>query len=83
MALYVFAVIVLLGVLFLLYCFWGFSRELKPRKTRAFAHSSVPAWGSVRAMPLPRLRRNNAVFNSKSKSVDRLDHDYPRPARAS
>lgn len=83
MAPYALALILLLGIPFLLYCLWNFERELKPRKTRVFAHSSLPAWGSVRAIPPPQLLRNNALFNSRSKSVDRLDHDYPRPARVS
>jgi hypothetical protein len=83
MAPYALALILLLGIPFLLYCLWNFARELKPRKSRVFAHSSLPAWGSVPAMPMSRPSRQIALFKSRSKVVDRLDRDYPRPARAS
>ena len=53
MALYALALILLLGIPFLLYCLWNFARELKPRRARVLAHSSLPAWGTVRAMPMP------------------------------
>ena len=52
MALYVLAPVLLLGIPFLLYCLWNFSRELKPRSTRVFVASKWPTWGSVHATPM-------------------------------
>jgi hypothetical protein len=82
MALYVLALIVFLGIFFLLYCFWNFARELKPRSTRVFAPSRWSTWGSVHPIPMARLRRQNA-FKSRAKAVDLPDRDYPRPTRVS
>jgi hypothetical protein len=83
MALYALALVLLLGIAFLLYCLWNFSRDLKPRKTSVFAPSGWPAWGSVHPMPTPRLRRQNALFTSKANAVDHPDRDYRIPARFS
>ena len=83
MAPYALALILLLGIPFLLYCLWNFARELKPRKSRVFAHSSLPAWGSIRALPRFRPRRQNALFKLRSKAVDCQDRDYSKPARVS
>ena len=83
MALYVLAPVLLLGVLFLLYCLWNFSRELKPRSTRVFVPSKWPTWGSVQATPMSLPRPQAVPLESRAKAVDRPDRDYLRPARVS
>jgi hypothetical protein len=83
MALYALALILFLGIPFLLYCLWNFSRELNPRKTRVFEFTALPSWGSVRTMAMSRLRHQNASLNSGTKVVRRPDPDYPTPARVS
>jgi hypothetical protein len=83
MALYVLAPVLLLGIPFLLYCLWNFSRELKPRSTRVFVASKWPTWGSVQATPMSVPRRQDVPLESGAKAVDRPDRDYLRPARVS
>lgn len=51
MALYVFDLILFLGILFLLYCLWNFARELKPRSTRLVAPSRWPTWAPFTQYP--------------------------------
>jgi hypothetical protein len=82
MAAYVLAAVLLVGIPFLLYCLWNFSREIKPRKADAF-FSPWPTLGSVPANPVSRFRRQNASFNPETKVVHRPDHDYASPARVS
>lgn len=78
MAAYLLAAVLLVGVVFLLYCLWSFSREIKARNADAF-FSAWPTLGSVPAKPEPtsRLRRRqNASFNRETKIVHRPDRDY-------
>jgi hypothetical protein len=83
MGVYMLAAILVVGIPFLLYCLWNFSREIKPRKAPVF-FSAVPTWSSVPAMPVSRPRRQNASLKlnkADKKVVHRPDSSYPRPAR--
>ena len=83
MVLYVFVSVLLLGILFLLYCLWNFTRELKPRSTRVFALSKWPTWGFVHPMHMSLAKGQDLPFKSRAKAVNRPGHDYQIPARAS
>jgi hypothetical protein len=56
------------GIPFLLYCLWNFSREIKPRKASAF-FSAVPTLGSIQATPVSRQTRQNPWFNPGTSVV--------------
>jgi len=72
MALYALALIVALAIPFLLYCLWNFARELKPHRKRAQMYSTLPNWGSVQAMPIPRLRPRNPLLSSGTRRAARV-----------
>jgi hypothetical protein len=84
MALYVLAPVLLLGIPFLLYCLWNFTRELKPRNTRVFVPSRWPTWASAHpTTPMSLPKRQDVPLKPVVKGVDRPDRDYLRPARVS
>jgi hypothetical protein len=85
MGVYILAVILVLGIPFLLYCLWNFSREIKPRRAPVF-FSTVPTWGSIEAMPAPGPRTQDPSLTSekpKTQVVHRPARDYRFPARVS
>jgi len=82
MAVYVLAGILSVGIPFLLYCLWNFSRELKPRNAGPF-FSTFPTVSSVQQMPPARVNRQNASSGPETKVVHHPDRDYPVTARVS
>jgi hypothetical protein len=82
MAVYVLAPVLLVGVPFLLYCLWNFSREIRPRNAPVF-FSAVPTLGSAQRTPALLQRLQNASFDLERKVVHHPDRDYPAPARVS
>ena len=44
------------GIPFLLYCLWNFSRELRPRTSRALLSSSSSRRVALSAIPMSRFR---------------------------
>jgi hypothetical protein len=53
---YLLALILALGIPFLLYCLWNFSRELRPRRSASFLSSSSPRQVAFNAMPMSGFR---------------------------
>jgi hypothetical protein len=53
---YALALILALGIPFLLYCLWNFARELRPRKSTAVLSSSSPRQVALSAIPMSRFR---------------------------
>jgi hypothetical protein len=85
MGVYMLAAILAVGIPFLLYCLWNFSRELNGRNAHPF-FSTVPTWSSVQAISVSRPRSENTSFklNKSDKKVVQLpDSNYTRPARVS
>jgi hypothetical protein len=82
MAPYVFALILLLGIPFLLYCLWNFAREAKPRRRLFFMSSALPSLGSAQRVPMPRLMAKSASVNAGAKPR-RPDRDFTTAARVS
>ena len=59
MAAYLLVLILVVGIPFLLYCLWNFSRELRPRRSASFlssSSSSSPRQVALNAMPMSRFR---------------------------
>jgi len=52
MTIYVFALILTVGVPFLLYCLWNFGRELRPRRSSAILCTRSFGSKSTRSMPV-------------------------------
>jgi hypothetical protein len=82
MAVYVLAAILTVGIPFLLYCLWNFSRELKSRNAGTF-FSTFPTVSSVQPIPPARVNRQNASSSPETRVVHRPDRDYPVTARVS
>jgi hypothetical protein len=53
---YVLALILAVGIPFLLYCLWNFSRELRPRSSASVLSSSSPTQVALSAIPMSRFR---------------------------
>jgi hypothetical protein len=56
MAAYLLVLILVVGIPFLLYCLWNFSRELRPCRSASFLSSSSPRQVALNAMPMSRFR---------------------------
>ena len=56
MAAYLLVLILVVGIPFLLYCLWNFSRELRPRRSASFLSSSSLRQVALNAMPMSRFR---------------------------
>ena len=56
MTTYVLALILALGIPFLLYCLWNFGRELRPRTSRAALSPSSSLRVGLSAAPMSRFR---------------------------
>ena len=56
MTTYLLALILALGIPFLLYCFWNFGRELRPRTSRAALSPSSSLRVALSAAPMSRFR---------------------------
>jgi hypothetical protein len=56
MAAYLLVLILFVGIPFLLYCLWNFSRELRPRRSASLLSSSSPRQVALNAMPMSRFR---------------------------
>ena len=56
MTVYLLALILALGIPFLLYCLWNFGRELRPRTSRAVLPSSSSRHVALSAIPMSRFR---------------------------
>jgi glucan phosphoethanolaminetransferase (alkaline phosphatase superfamily) len=74
---YFFAAILLVGVLFLLYCLWNFARELKPRRSTVVV-SSCSALTRTGAVAITNFRTQPQVVRLQEQS-----RSVPRPANAS
>jgi hypothetical protein len=62
MTAYLLLVILAVGIPFLLYCLWNFSRELRPRTSSAVLPSHSSHWVALSEIPLSRFRSQpNAV----------------------
>jgi hypothetical protein len=53
---YALALILAVGIPFLLYCLWNFSRELRPRTSTAVVSSSSQRQVTLSAIPMRRFR---------------------------
>jgi hypothetical protein len=53
---YALALILAVGIPFLLYCLWNFARELRPRTSAAVLSSSSPRHVALSAIPMSRFR---------------------------
>ena len=53
---YAFALILAVGIPFLLYCLWNFSRELRPSRSASVLSSSSPHQVALSATPMSRFR---------------------------
>ena len=60
---YALALILAVGIPFLLYCLWNFSRELRPRKSTAVLSSRSQRHVTLSAIPMSR-------FGSQPHSVE-------------
>ena len=56
MTAYLLALILAVGIPFLLYCLWNFGRELRPRTSRAVLSSSSSRRVALSAIPVSRFR---------------------------
>ena len=56
MTAYLLAMILAVGIPFLLYCLWNFGRELRPRTSRAVLFSSSSRRVALSAIPMSRFR---------------------------
>jgi hypothetical protein len=56
MTAYLLAVIMAVGIPFLLYCLWNFARELRPRTSSGVLSSSSSPRVAVSAIPMSRFR---------------------------
>jgi hypothetical protein len=56
MTVYILALILALGIPFLLYCLWNFGRELRPRTSRAVLSSHSSRRLALSAISMPRFR---------------------------
>ena len=56
MTAYLLALILAVGIPFLLYCLWNFGRELRPRTSRAVLSSSSSPHVALSAIPMSRFR---------------------------
>ena len=56
MTAYLLALILAVGISFLLYCLWNFARELRPRTSRAVLSSSSSPRVALSATPMSRFR---------------------------
>ena len=56
MTAYLLALILALGIPFLLYCLWNFGRELRPRTSRAVLSSSSSRRVALSVIPMSRFR---------------------------
>jgi len=82
MAVYVLAAILAVGIPFLLYCLWNFSRELKSHNAGTF-FSTFPTVSSAQPMPPARANRQSVSSSPGTKVVHRPDRDYRVTARVS
>lgn len=80
MAPYALALILLLGIPFLLYCLWNFAREVKPRRKRALMFSALPSCSQPGRVP--RLVEKSTSLRSLT-NLRGSDHDFTTPARVS
>ena len=55
MTVYLLALILAVGIPFLLYCLWNFRRELRPRRSSAVFSSSSSRQVAIRAVPMFRF----------------------------
>jgi hypothetical protein len=67
MVAYVLALILALGIPFLLYCLWHFARELKPRKSPAGALFISSRRGTVPAIRTSRLKGQPPVVQLRNQ----------------
>jgi hypothetical protein len=65
MTAYLLVLILALGIPFLLYCLWNFSRELRPRRSAAVLSSSSPRQVALSAIPLSLFRRQPHALQSR------------------
>lgn len=64
---YLLALILILGVPFLLYCLWNFARELKPHRSRAVLTYGSPHRQAPRVAPTSRFRSKPSVVHLRDE----------------
>ena len=77
MTAYLLLVILAVGIPFLLYCLWNFSRELRPRTSSAVLPSHSSHRAALSEIPLSRFRGNRTPFSCDTKVARHLN---PEPA---
>lgn len=68
MTAYLLALILALGIPFLLYCLWNFSRELRPRTSSDLLPSHLSHRVALSAIPMSRFRTQPHVFELRHQS---------------
>jgi hypothetical protein len=68
MTAYLLALIPALGIPFLLYCLWNFSRELRPSTSNAVLLSQSSHGIAVSGIPMSRFRTQPHVFELQHQS---------------
>jgi hypothetical protein len=68
MTAYLLALIPALGIPFLRYCLWNFSRELRPGTSRAFVPSHSSHRVALSAIPVPRFRTQPRAVQLRHQS---------------
>lgn len=58
---YALGLILAVGIAFLLYCLWNFSRELRPRTSAAVLSSSAQRHVTLSAIPMSRFRSQQHI----------------------
>lgn len=67
MIVYLLALILILGVPFLLYCLWNFARELKPHRSTAVLTYGSPHRHALRVAPTSRFRSQPSVVHLRDE----------------
>jgi hypothetical protein len=73
MTAYLLLVILAVGIPFLLYCLWNFSREFRPRTSRAVLSSRASHRVALSAIPLSRFRGQAPAFSRDTKVTRQLN----------
>ena len=62
MTTYLLALILAVGISFLLYCLWNFTRELRPRRSSAVMSSSSSRRVALSTIPMSRFRSQPRII---------------------
>lgn len=67
MVVYLLALVLAVGIPFLLYCLWNFARELRPRTSSAVLASSSSRWVPITAIPMTRPRSQPRIIHLRDQ----------------